>query len=84
MGHGQGRYAKSMESYFGGLSDDIYLGYVPAGTEIRPAATAPLWLEPEPLKLTAPAVTLNVLNQTSDVFYWDAQRRLFGRAVQAD
>jgi len=84
MGYGQGRYAKAMESYFGGLSEDIYLGYVAAGTKIRPAPEAPEWIEQEPVALTAPAVTLNVLRQTSDVFYWDERRRLFGRAVVAD
>jgi len=84
MGYGQGRYAKVMESYFGGLSKDIYLGYVPAGSEVRPSAPVALGVEPEPVKLRVPAVTLNVLKETSDVFYWDGQRKSFSRATAAD
>lgn len=84
MGYGQGRYAKTMESYFGGLAEDIYLGFAPAGTEIRPAVPASPELESEPITLHAPAVTLNVLKETSDVFYWDAARKLFSRATVAD
>lgn len=84
MGHGQGRYAKAMESYFGRLAEDIYLGYMPAGIEIRRTVPWSPWLESGPLKLGAPAVTLNVLNETSDVFYWDAKRNLFSRATVVD
>ncbi len=83
LGHGQGRYAKTMESYFGTLSEDIYLGYVPAGTEIRLTVASPV-LEPIPLRLEAPAVTLNVLNHGRDVLYWDAKPAMFRRASIAD
>jgi len=82
MGYGGGRYAKSMESYFGGLAEDIYLGYVPAGTEVRPAL--PVSAETDLMKLPRPAVTLNVLKETSDVFYWDTQRKSFSRATVAE
>ena len=84
LGHGQGRYAKAMESFFGRLAEDIYLGYMPAGVEIRRAVPWSPWLESGPLTLTAPAVTLNVLNETSDVFYWDAKRNMFSRATVVD
>lgn len=84
MGYGLGRYAKAMESYFGGLSRDIYLGYASAGTEIRPVIAESPWLEADPLTLAAPAVTLNILRETSDIFYWDAERKQFGRATAAD
>lgn len=84
LGYGLGQYAKAMESYFGGLSTDIYLGYAPAGTVVRPVASEFPWLEAEALTLAAPAVTLNVWKETSDVFYWDPQRKLFSRATVAD
>ena len=78
MGHGQGRYAKAIESFFGGLAGDIYLGYLPAGA-VLPApgeagASAPA------LTLEHPAVTLNVFGQLSDAFYWD---KLSGRFMNA-
>jgi len=83
MGYGEGRYAKTMESFFGRLSEDIYLGYMPAGAEIRLTVASPV-LEPIPFRLDAPAVTLNVLNQGSDVLYWDAKPDMFRRASIAD
>jgi hypothetical protein len=83
LGHGQGRYATAMESFFGRLSEDIYLGYVPAGTRIRRTVAAPV-PEPDPIRLAAPAVTLNVRNEASDVLYWDATRDMFSRARVAD
>jgi len=84
MGYGQGRYAKVMESYFGGLSKDIYLGYAPAGSEVRPSAPGSTGVGSEPVRLRAPAVTLNVLKETSDVFYWDGRRRSFTRAAATE
>ena len=83
LGHGQGRYAKAMESFFGRLAEDIYLGYMPAGAQVRLTVASPV-LEPIPLRLDAPAVTLNVLNQGSDVLYWDAGPDMFRRASIAD
>jgi hypothetical protein len=83
MGYGQGRYAKIMESFFGRLSEDIYLGYVAAGTEIRLTVASP-GVAPIPLRLKSPAVTLNVLNQASDVLYWDSVQDMFGRAPVFD
>ncbi len=83
LGHGQGRYAKAMESFFGGLSEDIYLGYMPPGTEVRLTVASPV-LEPIPLRLDAPAVILNVLDQGRDILYWDAGPDMFRRASIAD
>lgn len=68
-GHGEGRYRKAIESFFGGLARDIYLGYLPAGT-VLPAPAEATGTAP-PLTLENPAVTLNVLGQLSDVFHWD-------------
>jgi len=74
MGHGEGRYAKAIESFFGGVATDIYLGYLAAGAVLpAPADTSG---NAPPLALENPAVTLNILGQISDVFYWD---RLAGR-----
>jgi hypothetical protein len=39
---------------------------------------------PIPLRLKSPAVTLNVLNQASDVLYWDSVQDMFGRAPVFD
>lgn len=83
MGYGEGRYAKTMESFFGRLSEDIYLGYVPAGTEIRLTVASPD-VAPIPLRLKTAGVTLNVLNQASDVLYWDSVQGMFGRAPVSD
>jgi hypothetical protein len=74
MGHGEGRFAKAIESFFGGVARDIYLGYLPAGT-VLPAPEEAGGNVP-PLILESPAVTLNVLGQLSDAFFWD---RLSGR-----
>jgi hypothetical protein len=74
MGHGEGRFAKAIESFFGGVARDIYLGYLPAGT-VLPAPEEAGGNAP-PLILESPAVTLNVLGQLSDAFFWD---RLSGR-----
>lgn len=63
MGFGEGRYAKAMESFFGGLSSDIYLGYMPAG--------ASLGAGDEAVTLEYPAATLTVQGQSPDAFYWD-------------
>lgn len=76
MGHGQGRYGKAMESFFGGVARDIYLGYLPAGTVL--AAPEEAGNKLPAITLEAPAVTLNILGQVSDAFYWD---RLSGRFV---
>ena len=84
MGYGGGQYAKAMESFFGRLSEEIYLGYMPAGAQIRRAVSASPWPESGPLMLKAPAVTLSVLNETSDVLYWDAKRNLFSRTTIVD
>jgi len=74
MGHGEGRYAKAIESFFGGVATDIYLGYLAAGAVLpAPADTGG---NSPPIALENPAVTLNILGQISDVFYWD---RLAGR-----
>lgn len=70
MAHGEGRYSKAMESFFGGIARDIYLGYMPSGTRL-PAAS---------LTLEHPAITLNVLGQLSDVFYWDPDSSRFRTA----
>lgn len=69
MGHGEGRYRKAIESFFGGLAPDIYLGYLPAGT-VLPAPADAAGNAPA-LTLENPAVTLNVLGQLSDAFHWD-------------
>lgn len=69
MGHGQGRYGKAIEAFFGGLARDIYLGYLPAGV-VLPAPEGAGDNAP-PLTLENPAVTLNVLGQLSDGFHWD-------------
>lgn len=83
MGYGQGRYAKTMESFFGRLSQDIYLGFVPAGATITRTAASPA-LAPVPLQLDGPAVTLNILNEASDAFFWDAELRMFSREPVID
>ncbi|MCK5621531.1 MAG: hypothetical protein KAJ11_04500 [Alphaproteobacteria bacterium] len=74
MGHGEGRFAKAIESFFGGVARDIYLGYLPAGTVL--SAPADAGGNAPPLMLENPAVTLNVLDQLADAFYWD---KLSGR-----
>jgi hypothetical protein len=68
MGYGDGRYGKAIESFFGGVAHDIYLGYLPAGTVLP--APADNGENAPPLTLENPAVTLNILGQVSDVFYW--------------
>ncbi|MBE9554915.1 MAG: hypothetical protein IMF05_15735, partial [Proteobacteria bacterium] len=40
MGHGEGRFAKAIESFFGGVARDIYLGYLPAGAVLAAPADA--------------------------------------------
>ncbi|MDH5556012.1 MAG: hypothetical protein OEZ03_01605 [Alphaproteobacteria bacterium] len=70
MGHGNGRYSKAIESFFGGLASDIYLGYMPPGT-VLPAPEEAGGNAPA-LTLENPAVTLNILGQLSDVFVWDS------------
>jgi hypothetical protein len=74
MSHGEGRFAKAIESFFGGVARDIYLGYLPAGTVL--SAPADAGGNAPPLMLENPAVTLNVLGQLADAFYWD---KLSGR-----
>lgn len=76
MGHGQGRYGKAIESFFGGVARDIYLGYLPAGTVLTAPEEAGNNLPA--ITLETPAVTLNILGQVSDAFYWD---KLSGRFV---
>lgn len=76
MGHGHGRYAKAMESFFGGVARDIYLGYLPAGVVLPAPAEA--GVNAPALTLENPAVTLNVLGQISDVFHWDSLSSRFG------
>lgn len=83
LSHGQGRYAKAMESFFGKLARDIYLGFIPAGTEVRRAAASPT-AESVPLRLDGPAVTLNVLNQARDAFFWNSEGSQFSRESIAD
>lgn len=69
MAHGDGQYSKAMESFFGGLASDIYLGYLPAGTVVpTDAEAAP---DAPGMALDNPAVTLNVMGRASDAFYWD-------------
>jgi hypothetical protein len=70
MGHGSGRYSKAIESFFGGVAQDIYLGYLPPGT-VLPAPPDAVDNAP-PLILELPAATLNILGQISDAFYWDS------------
>jgi hypothetical protein len=70
MAHGEGRYSKAIESFFGGMASDIYLGYLPAGTVLPGPADS--GENAPPLTLENPAVTLNVLGQVSDVFYWSS------------
>lgn len=84
MGHGGGRYAKAMESFFGRLSEDIYLGYLPPGVRIRRVASAWPPVDEGLLTLSTASVTLNVLGRTTDVFYWDAEHHRFGRASLGD
>ncbi len=79
MGHGIGRYAKAMESFFGPLADEIYLGYMGPGTELELGAAA-RYGEAERIRLKTAAVTLNVLHQSSDVLLWDPRRNSFDRA----
>ncbi len=78
MAHGEGRYSKAIESFFGGMASDIFLGYLPAGT-VLPAPSDSGENAP-PLTLENPAATLNILGQVSDVFYWDG---LSGRFMNA-
>ncbi|MBE9558453.1 MAG: hypothetical protein IMF08_16470 [Proteobacteria bacterium] len=78
MAHGEGRYSKAIESFFGGVASDIYLGYLPAGT-VLPAPSDSGENAP-PLILENPAATLNILGQVSDAFYWDG---LSGRFMNA-
>lgn len=74
MGHGEGRFATAIESYFGGVARDIYLAYLPAGAIlVAPADAAG---SAPPLMLENPAVTLNIFGQLTDAFYWD---KLSGR-----
>lgn len=70
MGHGNGRYSKAIESFFGGVAQNIYLGYLPPGT-VLPAPPDAVDNAP-PLILELPAATLNILGQISDAFYWDS------------
>lgn len=77
MGHGEGRYAKAIESYFGGIAPDIYLGYLPPGTSL-PAVAEGDGVAAARLVLDNPAVTLNILGRVSDAFYWDAATGSFG------
>lgn len=69
MGYGQGRYGKAIESFFGGIARDIYLGYLPAGTVL--AAPGEAGGNAPPMILASPAATLNIYGQVSDAFYWD-------------
>jgi hypothetical protein len=78
MSHGDGRFAKAIESFFGGVAHDIYLGYLPAGT-VLPAPSDTVENAP-PLTLENPAVTLNILGQISDAFYWDSLSSRFQNA----
>lgn len=75
MGYGQGRYAKAMESFFGKLARDIYLGYLPAGTVLPAPGQA--GGDAPPLILRNPAVTLNILGELSDAFHWDSPSSRF-------
>jgi hypothetical protein len=84
MGYGGGRYAMTMESFFGRLSEDIYLGYLPPGVQIRRTASGWPPSGAGVLTLDTPSVTLNLLREAADVFYWDETHRRFGRASLAD
>jgi hypothetical protein len=82
MARGQGQYSEAMESFFGGIAPEIYLGYLPAGTVL------PLSEEDATdgvvLTLENPAVTLNVFGRASDAFYWDeASARFMNVPAQA-
>ena len=79
MGHGGGSYATAMESFFGPLSDDIYLGYLGKDTELQVSGASP-----ELFRLATPAVTLNVLNEGRDVLLWDPSRNSFNSAPVPD
>lgn len=70
MGHGQGRYTKAIESFFGGMARDIYLGFLPVGTVLPAPVEA--GVNAPALTLETPAITLNILGQTSDSFHWDS------------
>ena len=83
MGHGQGRFAKAMESFFGKLARDIYLGFIPAGAEISRVEASPA-TNSVPQRLAGPAVTLNVLSEASDAFFWNPERGQFSRESIAD
>lgn len=75
MAYGGGRYAKAMESFFGSLSSDIYLGYLPAGATV--GADPGNIQASAAVVLPGPAVTLTVQGQTPDAFYWDKEARRF-------
>lgn len=69
MGQGEGRYRAAMKAFFGGLLGDVYLGYIPAGTELVPAAGI---REGGPaIRLVQPAVRLVYFRRAADAFYWD-------------
>jgi hypothetical protein len=70
MGHGEGRFGKAIESFFGRVARDIYLGYLPAGTVLGTLEDA--GNNAPPMTLASPAVTLNIPGQVSDAFYWDS------------
>jgi len=78
LGHGDGRYSKAIESFFGGLAPEIYLGYLAAGT-VLPAPSGSGENAPA-LTLKNPAVTLNIHGQISDAFYWDGLAARFMNA----
>lgn len=75
MGLGDGRYRVAMKAFFGNLMDEVYLGYVPAGRPLTPAAGAST--ASEPVRLDHPAVTLIYFGRATDVFYWNERTGVF-------
>lgn len=69
MGHGQGQYSAAMKAFFGGLLSDVYLGYIPAGEELTPAAGT--GKAGPAVRLARPAVRLIYHRRAADAFYWD-------------
>lgn len=75
MGLGDGRYRVSMKAFFGNLMDEVYLGYVPAGALLTPAAESRN--AREPVRLDHPAVTLIYFGRATDAFYWNPEKSVF-------
>lgn len=75
MGLGDGRYHVAMKAFFGNLMDEVYLGYVPAGAQLIPAAGSET--ARDPVRLDNPAATLIYFDRAADAFYWNPEKNVF-------